>query len=466
MPTVRVKKEDVARCFTCPLCTKRFVGATTIIECLHTFCWDCIHDKFTTQKLRACPVCNVDLGGLPLEKLRKDYGWIELRQKIFPLKTKGVKAEPKTVATSLKSSKKKKKPLTSPLESSSRVPFSPAAPLEPNVVVEENHRHVVLGLFCQSAAKPIITFKKRGRKASVPKKNDSGMVSEQPNVKKLHPFDLNNEPDNGLDEAEASRSQDCIPNINDAVVPLNMNDAASVIVELANGVDCVVNRETKEVPVQENHQNTVLIKSDRDTEEVSGQKLMNNSRGKQGCGRSRSRKEKGKQPVGNGYGSRLRPRKDGRTVPPAAVSTPEVAIPVEGEKEVERRDSPVFKPVWFKLVASTTHNNEMILPDIKSPYIRVKNGNMTVSNVKKYLMVKIGGVFENEDEVEIWLGHEPLSSSLTLQNVIDWWVQITPLPKRQSAMVGDSAADFVMVLHYSFKSECSASGSGSGSGSE
>ncbi|XP_010421389.1 PREDICTED: probable E3 ubiquitin protein ligase DRIPH [Camelina sativa] len=108
----------------------------------------------------------------------------------------------------------------------------------------------------------------------------------------------------------------------------------------------------------------------------------------------------------------------------------------------------------------------MILPDIKSPYIRVKNGNMTVSNVKKYLMVKIGGVFENEDEVEIWLGHEPLSSSLTLQNVIDWWVQITPLPKRQSAMVGDSAADFVMVLHYSFKSECSASGSGSGSGSE
>lgn len=133
--------------------------------------------------------------------------------------------------------------------------------------------------------------------------------------------------------------------------PLNINDTP-VIVEPEEGVDlinnnCVVNRETEDVPVQVN-QNTILISSDRETEEVvSGQKLKNNGKGKQECGTSRSRKKKGKKQFEKIYS--LRPRKDGRTINPAG-STPETAISVEEEKKVEGRNN----PVWFSLVASRT----------------------------------------------------------------------------------------------------------------
>ncbi|KFK23126.1 hypothetical protein AALP_AAs60351U000100 [Arabis alpina] len=55
-------KKVIMKCFTCLICNNLFDQATTITECLHSFCRKCIHDKITEENLRACPVCNVDLG--------------------------------------------------------------------------------------------------------------------------------------------------------------------------------------------------------------------------------------------------------------------------------------------------------------------------------------------------------------------------------------------------------------------
>lgn len=41
-----------------------------LINFVGTVCRKCIYDKFTIERLRSCPVCNVDLGGVPLDKLR------------------------------------------------------------------------------------------------------------------------------------------------------------------------------------------------------------------------------------------------------------------------------------------------------------------------------------------------------------------------------------------------------------
>ncbi|CAH8261498.1 unnamed protein product [Arabidopsis lyrata] len=479
----KVETKVVEPKFACPLCNNRFKDATTISECLHTFCRSCIRNKFINERVKACPVCNVNLGVFPLHKLRSDYSWQSLKLKVDRAKTERVKA------ASVKSSKKKGKSLTSPVVSSSRVSSSPDTPLKPPivvveppiVVVEEKHRETVQAL--QSSRKPIITFKKRGRKSSLPKKFDSKPEPElppkEPEIKNF--FDLNNEPeDNGLDEVEGSTSQEFIPKEKESendlckslsddakeVAPLNINDTPPVIVEPVLSSDgdteesvepihnkCVVNRETEEVPIQVNKK-TVLISSDRDTEDNSGQKLKSNG------ATSRSRRKKGKKPVEKSYS--LRPRKDGRTINSAANNTtPEVAVTVEEEKKVEGRNT---NAVWFSLMPSKTQNIEMLLPPINARCIRVKDRNMTVSYLKKYLMVKLG--LESEDQVEVWLRNEPLCSSLTLHSLVDWWVQTTPLPERRSAMVGSSAADFLMNLHYSFKSDASGSGSGSGSDSE
>ncbi|GMH08507.1 hypothetical protein Nepgr_010347 [Nepenthes gracilis] len=78
-----VKTEKVAACLTCPLCNELFTDATTISECLHSFCRNCISDKITEEDLNCCPVCNISLGCAPLEKLRADRNLQAIRVKMF-----------------------------------------------------------------------------------------------------------------------------------------------------------------------------------------------------------------------------------------------------------------------------------------------------------------------------------------------------------------------------------------------
>ncbi|GFY85003.1 DREB2A-interacting protein 2 [Actinidia rufa] len=80
---VAIKSERIAACMTCPICHKLFKNATTISECLHTFCRKCIHDLITKEDLDCCPVCNVYLGCSPLDKLRADHSLQDIRAAIF-----------------------------------------------------------------------------------------------------------------------------------------------------------------------------------------------------------------------------------------------------------------------------------------------------------------------------------------------------------------------------------------------
>ncbi|KAL2535730.1 E3 ubiquitin protein ligase DRIP2-like [Forsythia ovata] len=85
---VKVNREAVLPCMTCPLCHKLFRDATTIIECLHTFCRKCIYKKLSDEEMECCPICNIDLGCIPLEKLRPDHKLQDVRAKIYPSKRK------------------------------------------------------------------------------------------------------------------------------------------------------------------------------------------------------------------------------------------------------------------------------------------------------------------------------------------------------------------------------------------
>ncbi|KAG7531607.1 Zinc finger RING-type [Arabidopsis suecica] len=49
-------------CFSCSLCDNILRDATTISECLHTFCRKCIYEKITEDEIETCPVCIIDLG--------------------------------------------------------------------------------------------------------------------------------------------------------------------------------------------------------------------------------------------------------------------------------------------------------------------------------------------------------------------------------------------------------------------
>ena len=42
---------------------------------LNPVCRKCIYDKISDEELECCPICNIDLGCVPLEKLRLDLSF-------------------------------------------------------------------------------------------------------------------------------------------------------------------------------------------------------------------------------------------------------------------------------------------------------------------------------------------------------------------------------------------------------
>ncbi|XP_019429428.1 PREDICTED: E3 ubiquitin protein ligase DRIP1-like [Lupinus angustifolius] len=77
-------KAKVSPPLTCLLCNDLFKDATTVIECMHTFCRECIEKKIIDENLRHCPECNVDLGCSPLDKLREDQKLQNYRDRFSP----------------------------------------------------------------------------------------------------------------------------------------------------------------------------------------------------------------------------------------------------------------------------------------------------------------------------------------------------------------------------------------------
>ncbi|KAL1499015.1 hypothetical protein AB1Y20_013532 [Prymnesium parvum] len=66
----------------CTLCMGYFNNACTIIECLHTFCRDCILRHFCESNV--CPQCDSDLGTNPKDLVRTDRTLQSIVDKVFP----------------------------------------------------------------------------------------------------------------------------------------------------------------------------------------------------------------------------------------------------------------------------------------------------------------------------------------------------------------------------------------------
>ncbi|XP_017971263.1 PREDICTED: uncharacterized protein LOC18612903 isoform X1 [Theobroma cacao] len=73
--------------------------------------------------------------------------------------------------------------------------------------------------------------------------------------------------------------------------------------------------------------------------------------------------------------------------------------------------------LWFTLQSYTNRRNGEALPQIPKAYIRVKDENVTIFMVKKYLVTKLG--LSNEAEVDISCMGQKLLHTLTLKQVRD-----------------------------------------------
>uniref|UniRef100_A0A915KCX5 RING-type domain-containing protein n=1 Tax=Romanomermis culicivorax TaxID=13658 RepID=A0A915KCX5_ROMCU len=82
-PTKRVPVNQLNQHLTCALCSGYFIDATTIVECLHSFCRACLLSYFeTTNK---CPICDIEINQFQLDRsIRFDRTLQMLVYKLIP----------------------------------------------------------------------------------------------------------------------------------------------------------------------------------------------------------------------------------------------------------------------------------------------------------------------------------------------------------------------------------------------
>ncbi|KAK4344789.1 hypothetical protein RND71_034965 [Anisodus tanguticus] len=418
---VKVSKDTIAACMTCPLCHKLFRDATTISECLHTFCRKCIYKKLSDEETECCPICNIDLGCVPLEKLRPDHNLQDVRAKVFPYKRRKVNA-PEIVPSVELPVRRKEISLSSLVVSTPRVSTQTG----------------MTGRRSKSVARKTL----RGSTFSI----------EKP---------LKKEEGSGEDHLDSSSSPETLNKFTQNI-RLNSSSAEpfgqpTPDKETENGGEQWEGKVDLWKPLNCLVEAANRSKSSRFTSQGSPAKSEGlHPRDREGHVRKTKVKE---------HGQKLKIKDDNNVDP----SPPEFDKPKKSRR-IRQKKASIFGefnispqtvldattarcerriyPIWFSLVASEDQEGDAPLPQISASYLRIKDGNIPVSFIQKYLMRKLD--LKSEDEVEIRCMGQSIVPSLPLNSLVDMWLQTTT-SERIPAIIGSSAKDFFMVLAYARK---------------
>ncbi|ESR33339.1 E3 ubiquitin protein ligase DRIP2 [Citrus sinensis] len=416
--TLKVNREKLVACMTCPLCSKLFRDATTISECLHSFCRKCIYEKITEEEIDSCPVCNTDLGCAPLEKLRADHNLQDLRIKIFPSKRRNLDA-PDSVSSVPLPARRKEISLSSLAISTPKSPVKSSSsgrrskPVPKKTLVQEEYTSPIEEPIKDVEDPPELSSEPLCRNTQTKRQILSATESS-----------IQHTPDKGTEDI--ARPFD---GKSDLWKPLN------VLVEAAS----------KTKANKSNSRGTVgkpILLDAHDNDLTLRTKLKD-------CGNTSKAhgNENGTIPGSSGS---ARPRKSLGRPKKAAVSAG-LNVSAQAVVDTNQRFDGRFGPIWFSLVASDEQEGDEPLPQISSCYLRVKDGRLPVSFIKRYIVKKLNLI--SEAEVEISLRGQPVLSTLELHNLINWWVQTSSASERIQTVVGSSAKDFVMVLSYGRKAQ-------------
>ncbi|CAA7026391.1 unnamed protein product [Microthlaspi erraticum] len=374
---IQVKRETMRTCLSCPLCDRILRDATSISECLHTFCRKCIYEKITEDEIESCPVCNIDLGGAPLEKLRPDHNLQDLRAKIFPLRRKKVKA--------------------------------------PEIVYLPGRRKEI------SISSLVVSTPKVSEKAGTTGRRTKAVArKESRGSASLAERSVKNEGSFGDDTQNKSQSY----------------------------AESFSNKENKDEDEPWDSKLDFLV------EVANRTKPLKSCASSQGSGSKSEQKSNAGVPTASETATpkklrRTRRKRSAATTFGDLGNSPQ---PDESSAKRERRSG----PLWFRLLVSDDQHGEDAWPQIPAHFLRIRDGNIPVSFVQKYLRGKLD--LKSDTEIEIRCMGEAVIPTLKLQDLMDRWLQrsfqsSTKRQQRQgiNALVGSSAEDYVIVLDYAQK---------------
>ncbi|KAK9083514.1 hypothetical protein Scep_029985 [Stephania cephalantha] len=421
---VRVRREALAACMRCPICEKLLRDATTISECLHTFCRKCIYKKLTDEEVDCCPICNIDLGCVPVEKLRPDHNLQDVRAKIFPFKRRKVKA-PEVVPSFSLPVRRKERSLSSLVVSTPRV----------STQIGLTGRRTKVGAR-KAAASRGSNFPIEGHiKKEADSREDTPESSSSPET-------LNKILSNRRQISSAETSNHHTPSKDSE----NGAETWSGKVDLWKPLNCLVEAANRTKSYKFNSQGSVgkTEQNNAPAREVHAHK----TKGREHANRLKVRDEKNDPSQLSPELVKTRKMHRMNRKRPAAYRDAIIDAQAVLDTSSIRRDRNAT-PVWFKLVACEDQEGVAPLPQISASYLRIKDGNVPISSIQKYLVKKLN--LTNEAEVEITCQGQPILPTVQLHNLVDLWLQTTLAPQRVSACVGTPAKDFVMVLAYGRK---------------
>ncbi|KAJ4753483.1 Polycomb group RING finger protein 1 [Rhynchospora pubera] len=396
---VRVRRDLLASCMTCPLCHKLLRDATTVSECLHTFCRKCILDKITEEEVDSCPICHIDLGCIPAEKLRPDHNLQDIRNKVFPLKRRN-SGTPEPPSLPLPA-RRKERSLSSLVVSSPRVSSQTGL----------TGRRTKPRRSVKSSANDENTSSKRAKVLDEEKPGSAPSRLVKSNRKHS-----NLDPETSTKDKENGREKEQQVDKSELWKPLNCLLEAATRKSLKSGSHT---NEEEQNNNSNNDTTTTKSKPIKEEKQPLEEKNMDPSSAEQ------------PMPAKRRKGIR---RKKGRDIPAPALFD---SISTVRDRRVG--------PVWFSLVATANREGGGQLPQLSSSYLRIRDGELTVSSIQKYIMTKLS--LTTEEEVEIVCRGQPVGPTMTLHDLVDLWLR-SETSNRTLVSVGSPAKDFIMVLAY------------------
>ncbi|KAJ4796420.1 E3 ubiquitin protein ligase DRIP2 [Rhynchospora pubera] len=375
---VRVKRHVLASCLTCPLCHRLLRHATTIRECLHTFCRKCITKKIADEDEECCPVCKTDLGCSAFEKLRPDHHLQYIRERLFPIKRKSAESDkdpPQQVPPiDIQIQKVKERSLSSLVATDSQLKAS---------------RRIYSS--DDSSTPRSSNVRKKSKLAKLKEEENTG-PRDEPVMMTYARRQTNSDVDGPNSHSQKKEIEDK-KGLN-MIKPENSGSA--------------MKRKRGKIAASNGH----IVKLSRISEE-------------------------GKH-KGNKF---LKVRRNSSSSRTANVSAKGLLN---------------SKPIWFSLIASSTPEGGAVLPQLTANFVRIKDGEMNVSSIQKYVKNRLG--LGSENEVEIVCRGQTINPDMTMHGLMNMWIRNESSDKIKT-IVGTPAKEFVMELLYHLKFQSSATAS-------
>ncbi|XP_062204652.1 E3 ubiquitin protein ligase DRIP2-like [Phragmites australis] len=407
---VMVKRELLVRCMTCPLCRRLLRDATTISECLHTFCRKCIYKKLNDEEQDHCPVCKIDLGCTPLEKLRADNNLQDVRSKVFPFKRKKINAE-EVESPIMLHVKRKERSISSLVVNTPRI--TPAG------LTGRRTRAVTRKAAALRGLGPIIVDPLKKDNDNLNKQTDNSSLldslSKIPQTRRqvLSNGDTSSHP-SGKDKAGDNKDLDKA--------------------ELWRPLNCLVEAASKTKPPRTSAQSPAF-KVEKPNESPSSEH-SSRTKAKEPLQKSKVQDDKKDIPEPIVLLRRRGPGRK-RKHPLLSANAASSAAASQNEK--------TLSPVWFSLIASFDQKGDPPLPQIPAHYLRIKDGSIPASSIQKYIMQKLSLL--SESEVEISCCGQSVNPAQPVRNLVERWLRVGPARPLQT-MIGSSGGDYVMVISY------------------